>query len=301
MLAWFVISRHHLHRTVPRPTSSLPPTAPFPLSPFPATLPKSLSVTPVFATPPRPPGGRYLTSQPALHPLPCIPSPCPPIPLSCYSLSFHTLAHSFALTKTSTLLFSMTSALFAKNQPGGRDPFSKQNQACRITLTNQSEGENSGKLDGWQSGCNYWRKPGHRPGHRPALRPGRRGRGLLLPLQQSGSRGSRGGHSEAGSQGCGIPMRRGPRCGRPKIHHRRRRAIRKDRHPREQRGTRTPRRFLGRHRRRLRRGPKRQFERSFLYHPGVREASHASKSRRQGHQHQLRARRASLPAFHFVL
>ncbi len=145
MLAWFVISRHHLHRTVPRPrpTSSLPPTAPFPLSPFPATLPKnlpvsliiatlpkSLSVTPVFATPPRPPGGRYLTSQPALHPLPCIPSPCPPIPLSCYSLSFHTLAHSFALTKTSTLLFSMTSALFAKNQPGGRDPFSKQNQAC---------------------------------------------------------------------------------------------------------------------------------------------------------------------------
>src|SRR6266581_3024671 len=118
MLAWFVISRHHLHRTVPRPTSSLPPTAPFPLSPFPATLPKSLSVTPVFATLPRPPGGKYLTSQPALHPLPCIPSPCPPIPLSCYSLSFHTLAHSFALTKTSTLLFSMTSALFAKNHPG---------------------------------------------------------------------------------------------------------------------------------------------------------------------------------------
>src|SRR5260370_20484820 len=27
----------------------------------------------------------------------------------------------------------------------GRDPFSKQNPACRITLTNQSEGENSGK------------------------------------------------------------------------------------------------------------------------------------------------------------
>src|SRR6266699_15205 len=131
MLAWVVISRHNPHRRVPRPTSSLPPTAPFPLSPFPATLPKnlpvsliiatlpkSLSVTPVVATLPRPPGGRYLTSQPALHPLPCIPSPCPPIPLSCYPLSFHTLAHSFALTKNSTLLFSSDSALFAKNRRG---------------------------------------------------------------------------------------------------------------------------------------------------------------------------------------
>src|SRR6266567_4626541 len=103
MLAWFVISRHHLHRTVPRPTSSLPPTAPFPLSPFPATLPKnlpvsliiatlpkSLSVTPVFATLPRPPGGKYLTSQPA-HPLPCIPSPYPTF------LLFPFFSHSCAL------------------------------------------------------------------------------------------------------------------------------------------------------------------------------------------------------------
>src|SRR5438309_7558588 len=30
-------------------------------------------------------------------------------------LSFHTLAHSFALTKNSTLLFSIVSALFAQN------------------------------------------------------------------------------------------------------------------------------------------------------------------------------------------
>src|SRR5216683_379238 len=35
-------------------------------------------------------------------------------------LSFHTLAHSFALTKNSTLFFSSASALFAKNHPGGR-------------------------------------------------------------------------------------------------------------------------------------------------------------------------------------
>ncbi len=38
-----------------------------------------------------------------------------PIP---YPLSFHILAHSFALTKNSTLLFSSASALFAKNHPG---------------------------------------------------------------------------------------------------------------------------------------------------------------------------------------
>src|ERR1700737_3091161 len=35
-----------------------------------------------------------------------------------YPLSFHTLAHSFALNKRSTPLFSDVSALFAKNQPG---------------------------------------------------------------------------------------------------------------------------------------------------------------------------------------
>src|SRR5216683_5360351 len=33
-------------------------------------------------------------------------------------LSFHTLAHSFALTKNSTLFFSSAPALFAKNHPG---------------------------------------------------------------------------------------------------------------------------------------------------------------------------------------
>src|SRR6266702_8822463 len=222
----------------------------------------------------------------SLHPIPLSPYPTfllfPFFSHSCAPFCTHQNLNTFVFNRFRTL---------CKKPPGvGEGSLLETKPSLpHHTHTNQSEGEDSGKLDGWQSGCNYWRKPGHRPGHRPALRPGRRGRGLLLPLQQSGSRGSRGGHSEAGSQGCGIPMRRGPRCGRPKIHHRRRRAIRKDRHPREQRGTRTPRRFLGRHRRRLRRGPKRQFERSFLYHPGVREASHASKSRRQSHQHQLRA------------
>src|SRR5712664_879142 len=35
-----------------------------------------------------------------------------------YPLSFHILAHSFALSKSSTLLFSIVSALFAENHPG---------------------------------------------------------------------------------------------------------------------------------------------------------------------------------------
>src|SRR5437667_3303738 len=42
-------------------------------------------------------------------------------------LSFHTLAHSFALTKNSTLLFSIVSALFAQNTRGWGMP---------VTLTN---------------------------------------------------------------------------------------------------------------------------------------------------------------------
>jgi hypothetical protein len=42
-------------------------------------------------------------------------SPEPPSPIP-YPLSFHILAHSFALLKISTLLFSMASALFAKKK-----------------------------------------------------------------------------------------------------------------------------------------------------------------------------------------
>src|SRR5207244_12852888 len=37
-------------------------------------------------------------------------------------LSFHTLAHSFALTKNSTRLFSNDSALFTQKHPGVRYP-----------------------------------------------------------------------------------------------------------------------------------------------------------------------------------
>ena len=42
-------------------------------------------------------------------------------------LSFHTLAHSFALTKNSTLLFSIVSALFAQNTRGWGMPTSHEN------------------------------------------------------------------------------------------------------------------------------------------------------------------------------
>ena len=41
-----------------------------------------------------------------------------------YPLSFHSVPHSFALTKTSTRLFSSDSALFAKNARGWGIPYS---------------------------------------------------------------------------------------------------------------------------------------------------------------------------------
>src|SRR5207249_1458085 len=49
-------------------------------------------------------------------------------------LSFHTLAHSFAFIKNSTLLFSCASALFAQNHPGGgcspQSPVALMNFVC---------------------------------------------------------------------------------------------------------------------------------------------------------------------------
>jgi hypothetical protein len=51
------------------------------------------------------------------YPLPWIPTAYFPFPIP-YFLSFHILAHSFALTENSTRLFSSDSALFAKNHPG---------------------------------------------------------------------------------------------------------------------------------------------------------------------------------------
>ena len=39
-------------------------------------------------------------------------------PYLTYPLSFHSLPHSFALTKNAALLFSIDSTLFAKNHPG---------------------------------------------------------------------------------------------------------------------------------------------------------------------------------------
>jgi hypothetical protein len=70
--------------------------------------------------------------------------PCHPLPtVLCqpHVLSFHTLAHSFALTKKSTLLFSCSSALFCKNTRGGGMPslssrgLMKQYAATNVSLT----------------------------------------------------------------------------------------------------------------------------------------------------------------------
>ena len=42
--------------------------------------------------------------------------------LDAYPLSFHILANTFALSKNSTLFFSIDSALFGKNTGGGVPP-----------------------------------------------------------------------------------------------------------------------------------------------------------------------------------
>ncbi len=121
------------HAVLPPPSVSLRPV------PLPHYLPKSFPchtsenspVSPIIATDPKthlskscichtseiPPG--VALASPTLG----LPHPqafqrflqLSPIP---YPLSFHILAHSFALTKNSTLLFSSASALFAKNHPG---------------------------------------------------------------------------------------------------------------------------------------------------------------------------------------
>ena len=55
-------------------------------------------------------------------------------------LSFHTLAHSFALTKNSTLLFSTDSALFAKKHRGWGGWMSKRSRLYKDKFMERSYG-----------------------------------------------------------------------------------------------------------------------------------------------------------------
>jgi hypothetical protein len=60
-----------------------------------------------------------------------------------YPLTFHTPAHSFALTQNSTLCFSMACALFAKNTPGGGVPLFAESAA-------------PAKIPWWNLSCPYF-------------------------------------------------------------------------------------------------------------------------------------------------
>ncbi len=87
-----------------------------PVSPAIATDPKThLSKSCICHTSDIPPGGGIGLSDARTSTSASVPTVPPAIN---YPLYFQTLAHSFALTKTSTLLFSIASALFAKNHPG---------------------------------------------------------------------------------------------------------------------------------------------------------------------------------------
>jgi hypothetical protein len=95
------------------------------LSPFLATDPKKCLLTPIIATLPKPPSRKSFACHTCKLPRG---DSCQPSNLhtfrgsndsSIYSLSFHILAHSFALPKITTPLHSSVSALFAENTRGG--------------------------------------------------------------------------------------------------------------------------------------------------------------------------------------
>src|SRR6266699_4834531 len=103
-----------------------------PVSPAIATDPKTPPNNPCIChTSETPPGSFPSFDSARLPSLPCPcgqrelptlhrlwPNPLSPAPHSAYPLFFHILAHSFALTKNSTPLFSIVSALFAKTTRG---------------------------------------------------------------------------------------------------------------------------------------------------------------------------------------
>src|SRR6266704_2869428 len=102
---------HYLPKSFPCHTSENSP-----VSPAIATDPKThLSKSCICHTSDIPPGGDIGLSDARTSTSASVPTVPPAIN---YPLYFQTLAHSFALTKTSTLLFSIASALFAKNHPG---------------------------------------------------------------------------------------------------------------------------------------------------------------------------------------
>src|SRR5713226_8478978 len=132
MVAWVVIDRQHLRQAGPFASPLSSPLFPLPhLSPL---LPYSYGHSYTTAT--HQPlcnqslthsfyrdGGRTPAGSPS-RPRSLLTTHYPP-----QVLSFHTLAHSFAhfciffaLTKNSTPLFSIVSALFAKNHPGWGTP-----------------------------------------------------------------------------------------------------------------------------------------------------------------------------------
>jgi hypothetical protein len=102
MLAWVVIIRQHLSRAPRSPRQSCK-SGPIRALPLPALL---FSVS-TFKSKLRRSWRTELSIRSGRSNV--FPS---------YPLSFQTIAHSFALTKNSTLFFSIASALFAKNHPG---------------------------------------------------------------------------------------------------------------------------------------------------------------------------------------
>ncbi len=115
-----ILANQGIHSAIPYPLSPnsriCHTSENSPVSPAIATDPKMhLSKSCICHTSDIPPGGGIGLSDARTSTSASVPTVPPAIN---YPLYFQTLAHSFALTKTSTLLFSIASALFAKNHPG---------------------------------------------------------------------------------------------------------------------------------------------------------------------------------------
>jgi hypothetical protein len=129
MLAWVMINRQHPRQAAPKSLSLRTAPAPTRSGCLYVKLSGSFPPTSVVSTgyghPSTTAAPPLLCNQSVTHAF-CLDGGCTPLGVSTaypllpmpYLLSYHTLAHSFALSKISTPLFSIDSALFAQNTRG---------------------------------------------------------------------------------------------------------------------------------------------------------------------------------------
>jgi len=122
MLAWVVINRQQPRQFTTKSSSPCTLCLCVKLS---GSFPPTPVVSTAYGHPSTTAAPQLLCNQSVTHAF-CLDGGCTPLGASTaypllpmpYLLSYHTLAHSFALSKISTPLFSIDSALFAQNTRG---------------------------------------------------------------------------------------------------------------------------------------------------------------------------------------